>query len=97
MFEPYDITVEMNKIHVGMEFKVINDHLNRKPQEINQTDKLFTTPQKLLKSLNEPAIKQLLGSEKYLDNKITNKGSDVKVYAHKQNLMELIQLITCQL
>ena len=81
-----------------MELKEINDHLNRKQQEINKTEKLFTTPQILLKSLNEPAIKQFLGFEKYLDNKITNKGSDVKVYAHKQNLMERSnQLITCQL
>jgi len=30
MFVPYDITVEMNKVHEGMDFKEINDHLNRK-------------------------------------------------------------------
>ena len=29
IFVPYDITVELNKIHEGMEFKEINDHLNR--------------------------------------------------------------------
>jgi hypothetical protein len=61
---------------------------------MNQTDKVFTVPQKLLKSSSEPAIKQLLGFEKYLDNKITNKGNDVKVFAHKQNLINNMPTMT---
>lgn len=52
---------------------------------MNQSDKTFTAPKTMIKSSSEPAIKQLSGFEKYLDNKISLKGSDVKVFGHKQN------------
>lgn len=70
-----------------MDFKEINDHLNKKQYEMNQSDKKFTTPKSMIKSSSEPAIKQLNGFEKYLDNKIANKGSEVKVFGNKQNYL----------
>lgn len=47
-----------------MDFKEINDHLNKKQYEMNQTEKVFTAPKSMIKSSSEPAIQQLNGFEK---------------------------------
>ena len=58
------MTFQMIKVHEGIDFKEINDHLNKKQYEMNQSDKTLTNAKSMIKSSSEPAFKQLSWFEK---------------------------------
>ena len=43
------MTFQMIKVHEGIDFKEINDHLNKKQYEMNQSDKTLTNAKGMIK------------------------------------------------
>ena len=58
------MTFQMIKVQEGIDFKEINDHLNKKQYEMNQSDKTLTNAKGMIKPSSEPAFKQLSCFEK---------------------------------
>ena len=58
------MTFQMIKVHEGIDFKEINDHLNKKQYEMNQSDKTLTNAKGMIKPSFETVFKQLSWFEK---------------------------------
>jgi hypothetical protein len=73
----------MHMVDENMDLLTINDHLNKTQYDLNQTNRTMTSPRNIIKSQSESAFNQLSEFNKFLDKKVTNKGTDVKVFGHK--------------